>query len=536
MPQYLRTSSVRLIEASQEALNLAFVGLGIPARHELRVDAAQFAASAGLIGAAVEQALSAILVQVLGEDALMSTRTQFKSAREVLQEVRALLLAPPPRASFLTFGLADAAAHRRELYAATEGFTLIIGERAAGLHAGQGPSRAVAMVQAQKVLAFYNLLARSSRVRPYLERLPRPPEARLDADVIVDDLARRFREAETLADRSAALRSLFLVLPEVPAVAPEWLDAFDRSAVAPTNDDINLLLQTLELAAPVRFHRLNAGGDGLRVAVRPEDANALPIAPHHLRRAIGDLLGQFDAYVGTANGRLNDGHLDVPPESFLLDLWVLGPTQLARELNRDRLTAHDAWPFIMTALSSPRINRPYWFLVSMVDDLGQLVAQLRRAFAVGGGGGHLRQQEIPTLASIEAMQNRHVLAPDYPTVAALRTAYSEASARRDALAAAVERSRGTTRDAGQDAEALIRRVSEGELAAGQAFEAVMGLQHEEARRYWTRLLAESASDPEDRYMLIRIHRDVDLVPAQSAARKAMKLIDAVSYGPQVELE
>lgn len=465
----------------------------------------------------------------------MSSRTQFKSAREVLQEVRALLLAPPPRASFLTFGIPDAAAHRQELYGATEGFTLIIGERAAGLHAGQGPSRAVAMVQAQKVLAFYNLLAKSSRVRPYLERVPRSPEASLDADVIVDELARRFREAETLGDRSAALRSLFLVLPEVPAVAPEWLDAFDRSAVAPTNDDINLLLQTLERAAPVRFHRLNAGGDGLRVAVRPQDANALPIAPHHLRRAIGDLLGQFDAYVGTANGRLNDGHLDVPPESFLLDLWVLGPTQLARELNRERLTAHEAWPFIMAALSSPRINRPYWFLVSMVDDLGQLIAQLRRAFAVGGGG-HLRQQEAPTLVSIEAMRNRQVLAPDFPTVTAVRVAYSEASARRDALAAAVERSRGTARDAGTDAEALLRRVSEGELAAGQAFDAVMGLPNQEAKRYWARLLAESASDPEDRSMLVRIHRDVDLVPAQSAARKAMKLIDAVSYGPQVELE
>ena len=535
MPQYLRTSSVRLIEASQEALHLAFVGLGLPARQELRVGAAQFAASVGLIGVAVEQVMSAILVQVLGEDALMSSRTQFKSAREVLQDLRTLLIAPPPRASFLTYGLPDAAAHRQELHRATEGFTLIIGERAAGLHAGQGPSRAVAMVQAQKVLAFYNLLALSSRVRPYLEQRPRLPESRLDTDVIVDDLARRFTEAETLGERSAPLRSLFLVLPEVPAIAPDWLDAFDRSAVAPTNDDINLLLQTLERAAPVRFHRLNAGGQGLPVVVRPNDANALPIAPHHLRRAFGDVLGQFDAYVGTANGRMNDGHLEMPPESFLLDLWVLGPNQLFQELNRERLTAHDAWPLIMTALSSPRINRPFWFLVSMVDDLGQLVAQLRRAFAIGGGG-HLRQQQAPTLEALEALRRTQVLAPDNPVVATVRRAYAQANARREAIAPAIERNRGTARDAGPEAEAVLRRVSEGELAVGQAFEAVMSLLNQEAKRYWTRLLAESASDPEDREMLVRIHRDDDLVPAQSAARKAMKLIDAVSYGPQVELE
>lgn len=535
MPQYLRTSSVRLIEASQEALHLAFVGLGLPARQELRVGAAQFAASVGLIGVAVEQVLSAILVQVRGEDALMASRTQFKSARQVLEDVRSLLVAPPPRASFLTYGLPDAATHRQELRSATEGFTLIIGERAAGLHAGQGPSRSVAMMQAQKVLVFYNLLARSSRIRPYLEQRPRCAESRLDTDVIVDDLARRFNEAEAIGERSAALRSLFLVLPEVPAVAPEWLDAFDRSAVAPTNDDINLLLQTLQRAAPVRFHRLNAGGQGLPVAVRPNNPNALPIAPHHLRRAFGDLLGQFDAYVGTANGRLNDGHLDVPPESFLLDMWVLGPRRLIQDLNRERLTAHEAWPFIVTALSSPRIHRPFWFVVSMVDDLAQLVAHLRRAFAIGAGG-HLRQQEAPTLEAIDALRRGQVLALDNRIVASVREAYAEASARRAAIAPAIDRNRGTVRDAGPEAEAVLRRVSDGELVAGQAFESVMGLANQDAKRYWMRLLAESASDPEDREMLVRIHRDGDLVPAQSAARKAMKLIDAVSYGPQVELE
>lgn len=129
-----------------------------------------------------------------------------------------------------------------------------------------------------------------------------------------------------------------------------------------------------------------------------------------------------------------------------------------------------------------------------------------------------------------------MLALNNPIVATVRSAYAEASTRRQAIAPAIERNRGTARDAGPEAEAVLRRVSEGELVAGQAFETVMGLPNQEAKRYWTRLLAESASDPEDREMLVRIHRDDDLVPAQSAARKAMKLIDAVSYGPQVELE
>lgn len=63
-------------------------------------------------------------------------------------------MAPPPRASFLIYVHTDAAAHRQKLYGGTERFALIIGESAAGLHAGQGPSRAGAMVQAKKVLGF----------------------------------------------------------------------------------------------------------------------------------------------------------------------------------------------------------------------------------------------------------------------------------------------------------------------------------------------------------------------------------------------
>lgn len=271
------------------------------------------------------------------------------------------------------------------------------------------------------------------------------------------------------------------------------------------------------------------------VAVRQQDANALPIAQHHLRRALDDLLGQFEACAGAANGRLNDGHLDVPPGSFLLDTCVLGLAQIGQALNRAHLSAHEAWPFIVTALSSPRTTRPFWFLVSMVDDLGQLVAQLRRAFAAARGG-HIRQQQAPTLAALDAVRNRRLLQPPAPLAEFAKDAFAAAERSREALAAAVERSHGTNREAGPDAAATLRRVSEGELVAGKAFDVIMALENLEAKRYWTRQLAEASTDLEDRDMLVQTHRNGDLVSAQSAARKALKLIDAIAYGPQIELE
>lgn len=507
----------------------------MPTRGELRVDSAQFAAPSGLIGAGAEQALSAILVQVLGEEALMSTRNQFKSAREVLHDVRALLRAPVPRASFLTVGVDDAAAHRSRLHQATEGFVLLIGERAASLHAGRGPSRAVAMVQAQKVLDFLSLLASSSRVRPYLERLPRPAETRVDLELLVEDLARRFRDAATPTDQGQALRSLFLVLPEVPEEEPDWLGAFDRSAVAPTAEDINLLLQSLERAAPVQFQRLNAAGQGLPVAVRQQDPNALPITAHRLRRAFGDIPDQFAADVGTANGRLDAGTLDVPPESFLLDLCALGPAQLCQSLGRQSLTAHEVWPFVATALLQQGTERPFWFLVSLVDNLGQLIGQLRRAFGASRRA-QFRQREGPTMEALEALRGRRQLVPPAPLAVFARAAYIAAEESKVAIAAAIERNRGTARDAGPEAEAVLLRVSAGELIAGQAYEVVVAINGLDARRYWARLLAEASTDPEDRGMLVQVLRHADLTPAQTAARRALRLVDAIAYGPQIELE
>lgn len=170
----------------------------------------------------------------------------------------------------------------------------------------------------------------------------------------------------------------------------------------------------------------------------------------------------------------------------------------------------------------------------MVEDLGQLIAQLRRAFAVGGGG-HLRQQQDPTLVAIDALRNREQLAPASPMATFLKDNFARSETCKGALATAIDRNRGTNREASPEAEAFLRRVSNGELTASDAFQAVLDLPGAESKRYWVRLLAEAASDPDDRAMLVQIHRNADLVPAQSAARKAMRLIDAVSYGPQVDL-
>ena len=300
------------MEASMESLALAITGLGLPSRREFREPSSQYAASIGLIGAAAEQAMAALLIQTYGAGVLLKTENRYKTFREVLDETRSLLRNPVPRASFLTSGIKEEKAHRESLYGMTTGFLLLATERAVGLHAGNGPSRSVACVTADRVSQFLAELSKSNRIRTYLEGFPVPPHGALSPNLLIDDLIAKLASAKKPHDRAALLGSIFLVLPEIPQNVPEWIGAFDRIAIAPNDNDLSLLITTLETAIPVQLRKVSIGsGAPLGVAIKPGDPSALPIAPHQLRRSFTEISDQFGADVGSANGRLATNLLDL---------------------------------------------------------------------------------------------------------------------------------------------------------------------------------------------------------------------------------
>lgn len=534
MPRYLSNSAIRLLEASQESLALALHCLGTPNRGNLRVEVARYSPAIGLIGAAAEQALAAIIVQVRGDEALANSSTQYKSARQILSDMRELLRAPIPASSFLTAGVADPAQHRETILQASEGFSVLFTYRATGLHAGLGLSRTVTLKQAVKVHTFFELLARSTRIRPYMDRLPIPPDEVIDQNVLIDDLIQKFQSTDAMTARVNALRSLFLVLPEVPQEAPEWLDAFDRSVVSPRPADITLLLETLKRAAPMRFRRMNAGGQALPVVVRPDDPNALPIALQDMRQAFGNAREQFGADVGNANGRLDQGILDLPPESFLLDLCLQGPEQLSETLDRQTLTGQEVWPFVATALSQQGTERPYWFLVSMVDEVGQLIGQLRRALAVSTKE-QFNERCAAAIRALEAKRQERTLPPATEIATFTVTQSAAAESTRESIPDAIERNDGTTRAASSEAIPSLAALYVGEFTAGQAFPAVYASENPDSKKYWARQLLIAATDANDRSMLLTALRDPDLANLKTDARKALRLVDILTYGPNIEL-
>jgi hypothetical protein len=521
MPQYLRDEAVRLIEASMEALNLALISLAIPVRRDSRASASRYASAMGLIGTAAENAMAAILVQASSAKIIQSNGTQFKTAREILAELRDVLRNPSaPRAGFLTSGISDPVAHRMKLFDCISGFSTTLTERACGLHAGSGPLRESAVVAAGRVLNFLETLKLSSRMRPYLSDLPRLPTPVLEPQILVDDLVSKFNTADGLGERATILRSLFLVIPEPPEIQPDWLAAVNRVSLAPAEEDLTLLVRTLESVVPVQLHKVSGQGGGIPVAMRPLHPGALPIEVHHLSRSLTAVEDQFYADVGTANGRLDKGILDLPPTDFVAKLFALEEEEWT-VFRKDSFSAHEIWPFVASSLLQLGTTGPYWFLLKRVNDFGQLRSRMEKVFELKTSFLDRKQEFFEGLQAYRSTQH---LDRNSKFCTEAFTALEEAKEKRSKLEQALARYSGRSRAFPVEGEALLLQSVKGQNSVGAALAVFVKRPVDEAARYWARVLCEAAFEPIDRKSLVDIlHTKIKV--AHSAARKALRLID-----------
>lgn len=532
VPMFLKKDAIRLLEASAESLVLAATAAALPRRVPNRDAVVVNAPGIGLTGAAAELAMSACLVQVTGPSALMKAGSRYKTGREILQDFRRLLDSPVPGSSFITAGIDHADDHRGQLGSQTDGFMLLLSCRAAALHSGCGVSDQVLLAAVHRVHAFLEDLAKSDRIRPYLVGLPMLAPLPRPMSVLVEDLVNAVRSAADTADKATALRNAFLVLPEAPAQQPDWIASFDRLAVGPTADDISLLVVTLEHAVPVALRRTSTGAaQVLPVIVAPGNPAALPIAPHHLRRSFTQMVEQWSADIGNANGRLDADRLDLPPHDFVEDLLLLGSPHIEELVGKDSISAHEAWPFIAASLFRQGTPGPYWFLVRICPDLGQLLALVRKAAALAR-----RDESAPVSefeAGVLALQQNSV-ARDTRFAAQIVEQRANMERQRNGLAQRVARCEGTDKRLPPALAALVASCGDGSASVGQAIEKLLqagpGTISGQALAYWTRVLAEAATDYEDRTGLVALLR-AGVTQASTAARKALRLVDMAAFGP-----
>lgn len=82
-----------------------------------------------------------------------------------------------------------------------------------------------------------------------MKNIPAPEATIRDREAIIEDLQRRLNSRKTPAEKIDVLRGMYLVLPYIPDIRPEWIDCFDKlSVVPPTHEDVSYLVKTLQEA------------------------------------------------------------------------------------------------------------------------------------------------------------------------------------------------------------------------------------------------------------------------------------------------
>jgi hypothetical protein len=330
------------------------------------------------------------------------------------------------------------------------------------------------------------------------------------------------------------LASIFLILPDIPEEEPEWIDAFDRISIAPRDQDLAYLLDILGRAVPATMRRTTAAGQGIAVAVRPNDPTALPIAPQFLRRQFNQIHDQWYADIGTANGRLEQGLLDLPPSEAVREVFALGFETTNILEPGTRFQAQEAWPFIASSLSTQGTPGPYWFIVRKTNDLGQLEAILTRAGRVGTRTLPRNLGECRT--GLQAIRNGESVGRDTPPFSTLIDGIEKSEELRDKLMEKYNRSSGTDKELPENYAEEIRKIEQEGASIGPVLEAILDSEIPDAGKpYWARVLAEVACDQDDLPVLIRVLAENELGPAHTAARKALRQIDFLLHGPPTDL-
>lgn len=531
MPLFLRRDSIRMLEASLNALHLALSKLGSTTRYEVRETYSEHAAEIGLIGSSAELAMAACLVHAHGPSIQKWPSGHYKAFPAILDEYRKLVLEARPNSEFLVEGLDDPKAHRERLLDACSNFRILSSARAGGLHAGRGPTREAAIVQGNSVSDFLDCLGASSKIKPYLANIPKCPFFDRDRMVIVEDLARRLNEASGV-DQQAFLSSVFLVLPDVPDHMPEWIDALDRVSIAPRDNDITYLLNVIEGAVPATLKRTTGSGAAVPVKVDQHNPDSLPVATRYLRTQFNQRRDQLHADIGTANGRLQDRFLDLPPVEAVREMFAIGLETAGLLEEEDRLTAHKSWPFVAASLDVQGTIGPYWFLIRETGDLGQLAALLRSAVEVGGS--RLARKAKECLYGIDAAREDDTIAKDDDQFEDLIEDLRRTEEVKSGLNENHERHRGTSKGLPDELADRLQDVIEGS-SAGSLIQALMtDSVSRDCKRYWVRVLCESALDIDDLPSLVEVLSSDDASIAHTAARKAMRRIDFRIHGPSLE--
>jgi len=200
-------------------------------------------------------------------------------------------------------------------------------------------------------------------------------------------------------------------------------------------------------------------------------------------------------------------------------------------LEEEQLTAHQSWPFVAASLDVQGTIGPYWFLIRKTGDLGQLAALVRSAVEIGGS--RLERKAEECLYGIDAVREEDTIAKDDDHFEDLIEDLRRAEEVKSKLNENHERHKGTSKGLPDEMADRLEGVIQGS-PSGPLIQALMADSiGRDCKRYWVRVLCESAIDIDDLPSLIEILSSEDASIAHTAARKAVRRIDFRIHGPSL---
>ncbi|EIA07449.1 hypothetical protein [Flavobacterium frigoris] len=537
MPRLLKNDTVRLIEASIEALGLAQFGICTFRRDQLKIEQVRYSAEIGLIGCSIELAMSAILIQALGKKSIFRDYEsgKYKTASEILSDFRSLLRQSSSNILFLINGVSKSEEHINRILELTNRFQLIITSRANGLHNGYGLKYELVASLFQNVSEFLYLISNSNNLKPYLTKIPELVGIKIDKDILIDDLYNKLRDSKNAQEQKILISSLFLILPEIPKKLPEWIEKFESLKIAPKKTDIVYLIDALEKANPVSLNKVTDSSNQLNVKIVGRDVeDAIPISAQFLKSEFTQIRDQFYADIATANGRLNSKQLDLPPKSSIYNAFAFGVDELQILEKGKEFTAHQTWPFIVEAINVAKNNTstPYWFLIRMTNDLGQLKSCLKKAYKYGNSS--LKKNITIVLGGIEAIENEKYIESNSVFIQQIISETETFISNIDKLESVYKKNglNGLTDDYENDLEELfLEEKSISELLAKLLQDESVS---DSCKKHWVAKLTSLMPEKDDLPIFANILDNIEFKNAHTNIRKVFRANDFADYGPKIK--
>ncbi len=527
MPKFLKDRAVSLLDGGIETYLLALYGLTLPTVKNRRTQETKYAPVMGLFGAAAELLVKACLVQAHGIGAMYKksnvAQEVYKFGSDCIEELKDEIKNNSAKVTFL-YDKADRQIQVEQLIEYLNKFKLLQGLRANGLHAGIGCSRDVAVVTANEIYGFIQTLSKSKKLRAYLRNVPAPEATIRDREAIIEDLSRRISTIKDDKEKMDLLRGLYIVLPYVPEVAPDWIERFTQAEILPpAKADISYLVKSLDDAHSIYLLKNRGGKDGIPVRVEPDNPNALPIAIQNIKRTLSSIPDQFNNDALTANTRLENKYLDLPIDDFLVDLYALGPEQAHIMQDGVSLTAQVVWPFVVAAYSTNGTPRPCWDLIRNCDEIDKLISYVKQCSKIGNG--YFKRRYSDLIKMLECYKNHVIYTPtnngDYIFRQALRYC-NENQEKNNPFTPQYLKSNNVS----NSAAVVIREYISGGLTAGDSVEQIL-LQREltSEDKHAVISLMKECKNYSDRKGLIAVLRSESMKGYVSQARKQMFFLD-----------